>query len=315
MQVNGHAQQGVDAGYAVGPGVFRCARHNRNVGDVGRKFDHDVLVRGRMAHNGRNLGNHFWVLTKGHAAFAHVGAGHVHFQSGHAFFFVEAGGQAAEFFGRRSVNIGYNGCFLLGQQGELLRAECFYAVILQPHGIEHAGNGFYYARGGIALTWLKGKALDHHAAKAGKIAVAGEFHTVAKRAGSRKYGIFEGQIVCLPFQRNGKVHTAFSSNHADPPGRTCMRRAGVARCFVPAGACSTLFLFAVFMAAQHSGKDLVPGVASGKFTAHRQRTGCSRAWMRPLVNRRMLRPHNGAMGQSSVALCPVRCFSADYSSI
>ncbi len=165
-----------------------------------------MLVRRAFAHGGGDGGGQLGVLPEEHAAFLHVGAGDVDLQRGHAFFAVQTRGQFAEFRRRRGVHIDDNRRFAPGQPGQPVAAEGLHAVVLQAHGIEHARRGFHNARAGIALARQKRQPLDHNAAQGRQIAIGRELHAVTESARCREHRVFQGEIVALPFQGDGKIH-------------------------------------------------------------------------------------------------------------
>lgn len=101
---------------------------------IGRKLDDERLVGGRVTGGAGDGRGQLGILPEEDAAALDVGAGDVHFQRGHAFLFIEAGGQLAEFGGGGGVKVGDDGQMLPGQAGELFLAEGFHAVVLQAHG-------------------------------------------------------------------------------------------------------------------------------------------------------------------------------------
>ena len=104
----------------------------------------------KAAHSFRDLGGHAGILAEGNAPLPHVGVGDVDLQRGHAFLRIEARGQLTEFLHRSGIDIGDDGRFLPGQQRQFAGAKVLHAVVLQAHGIEHAGRGFHNARRGVA---------------------------------------------------------------------------------------------------------------------------------------------------------------------
>ena len=135
------------------------------------------------AHGCGDGGRLAGILAEEGAAGMHVGAGDVDLEGRNARNAVEPGSQLAELLGRGGVDVGHHRDVLPGEQGQLLLDEGLHAVVLEPHGVEHAAGRLRHARRGVAGPWLEGKALDDDAAEGREVAVVLELEAVAE--GSR----------------------------------------------------------------------------------------------------------------------------------
>eukprot|EP01022_Parablepharisma_sp_SALTPOND_P005169 TRINITY_DN12185_c0_g1_i3.p1 TRINITY_DN12185_c0_g1~~TRINITY_DN12185_c0_g1_i3.p1 ORF type:complete len:1508 (+),score=369.80 TRINITY_DN12185_c0_g1_i3:8011-12534(+) len=193
FQIHSHAEQGVDAGQHVGPGVGHGFGHHGDVRHIGRELHNDGHVAGRVLHCAGYGSRLDRVLAEGLATCRHVGAGDIHLQRGKARIRGQSLRQFPELGRVAGVQVGDDSRVFMGQGREFLFQKFLHPHVLQANGVEHAARRLGHALHGVAFARLEGKPFDHDAAQLLQLTEGGVLQTISERAGCGHDGIFELQ--------------------------------------------------------------------------------------------------------------------------
>ena len=186
VDVHGHAEQGVDEGQPVRPGVHHRPGHGDQVGDVGGELGQDREAGGGL--DGRDdLGRGRRVGGEHLAAVLDVGTGQVDLDQGDPRLAVEAGGQAAELVRAAADQAGDHGGAGVGQEAEVAGAERLHPRVLEADGVEHPRGGLGHARGRAATAGLQADRLGDDPAEGGQVDPAGHLPPEPEAAGGGQH--------------------------------------------------------------------------------------------------------------------------------
>jgi hypothetical protein len=182
FHIDDKREEGVDEGDGVGTGLLGGLGHGGNGGDIGRQLHNEgTLGAGFGARD--QIEEQVHIGAEGDAAVAGVGAGGIEFVGGDAFRLVEAidDGEIVVDFVAEDIDDD-PAAWVSAQGRQLLREELFDADVLEPDGVDHAGGGFYEARGLVAGHGLARDAFSDKATDFPEVDDLLEFNAVTKGA-------------------------------------------------------------------------------------------------------------------------------------